>query len=289
MRLHWDGTDIGLLCGGTIRSDSTYGPGVLSKRDIMNIFPFEDPSVLIRISGKTLLATFESALGAVPKQEGRFPHVSGCRVVYEPTAPVGSRVRKVYIQPRSGITGNNNDTNTEEQQDPTLARPGEVELDLERMYKVCTRYYLACGNDGYEPLKGCEFLVDDENGILISTLLRKFFLGLKYVNAIRFQERATGGRVNDAVAAFKAGLIRRRAREQDHGSSTKGVPETTARDALASFQKYSRQSSTTVLEDCGVAMDDRKNTIINWATVAPVVEGRIVAVDVQGKHIPGQL
>ncbi|KAI9597622.1 Metallo-dependent phosphatase-like protein [Syncephalis fuscata] len=259
MRLHWDGTDIGLLCGGTIRSDSTYGPGVLSKRDLMNIFPFEDPSVLIRISGKTLLATFESALGAVPKQEGRFPHVSGCRVVYEPTAPAGSH--------------------------PTLARPGEVELDLDHMYKVCTRYYLACGNDGYEPLKGCEFLVDDENGILISTLLRKFFLGLKYVNAIKFQERAVGGRVNEAVNAFKAGLVRRRTREQELQSSTEGVPETDMKDALTGFQRAKRQSSSTVLDDCGVPQDDRKNTVINWATVAPVVEGRIVAVDAQGKHI----
>ncbi|RKP04388.1 Metallo-dependent phosphatase-like protein, partial [Thamnocephalis sphaerospora] len=128
MRYHWPDSDIGLLCGGTIRSDSVYGPGVITKRDILDIFPFEDPAVVVRISGQVLLDTLESALSQVPKQEGRFPQVSGCRIIYEPTGTPGSRVRRV------------------------LARPGEEPLDLERIYTVSTRYYLACGNDGYEPL-----------------------------------------------------------------------------------------------------------------------------------------
>ena len=46
-----------------------------------------------------------------------------------------------------------------------------------RMYKIVTREYMAQGYDGYDALKGCKYLIDDENGKLMSALVRQYLLG----------------------------------------------------------------------------------------------------------------
>jgi hypothetical protein len=46
-----------------------------------------------------------------------------------------------------------------------------------RKYKIVTREYMAQGHDGFLPLKGCRYLIDDENGQMMSTLVRKYLLG----------------------------------------------------------------------------------------------------------------
>jgi len=46
-----------------------------------------------------------------------------------------------------------------------------------RMYRVVTREYLAEGHDGYDALKGNKYLIDDEAGQMMSTIVRKYLLG----------------------------------------------------------------------------------------------------------------
>ena len=46
-----------------------------------------------------------------------------------------------------------------------------------RMYKIVTREYMAQGHDGFLPLKGQKYLVDDESGQLMSSIVRKYLLG----------------------------------------------------------------------------------------------------------------
>jgi 5'-nucleotidase len=81
------GADGVLICGGTLRGDSVYGPGTsLSPKpkamgsleasgevtlgDIMEILPFEDPIVVIEMDGETLWSALEGALETWPAQEG---------------------------------------------------------------------------------------------------------------------------------------------------------------------------------------------------------------------------
>jgi hypothetical protein len=62
---------------------------------------------------------------------------------------------------------------------------GSEPLDLERKYTLVTRGYMGRGKDGYtsllvEPEGGeCQEIVSEENGVLISTILRQYFLSLK--------------------------------------------------------------------------------------------------------------
>ena len=46
-----------------------------------------------------------------------------------------------------------------------------------RMYKIVTREYMAQGHDGYEALSGQKYLIDDESGQMMSTIVRKYLLG----------------------------------------------------------------------------------------------------------------
>lgn len=76
------------ICAGMLRGDSVYGPGMkylfgfqiwtrmsqsignLTLGDVLEILPFEDPLVVLEISGKTLWEALEASLATWPAQEG---------------------------------------------------------------------------------------------------------------------------------------------------------------------------------------------------------------------------
>lgn len=158
MRHYYD-ADCALMAAGTIRGDQIYPPGVLLLKDILNCFPFEDPVVVLRINGKAILEALENSVCLVPALEGRFLQVSNIQFAYNPNLPPGSRVTwtKIHGEP----------------------------LDLEKSYTMATRGYMGRGKDGYDSLlvrsEGgeAEEIVSEENGILISMVLRQYFMSLK--------------------------------------------------------------------------------------------------------------
>lgn len=87
--------------------------------------------------------------------------MSNIKFSFDPSKPVGSRIISAEI--------------------------GGQPIDPERIYTVATRGYMARGKDGYtdlliKPEGGeCEEVVSEENGILISMLLRQYFMALKVV------------------------------------------------------------------------------------------------------------
>ncbi|KAJ5308580.1 hypothetical protein PENANT_c044G01168 [Penicillium antarcticum] len=158
MRFYY-AADCAMMAGGTIRGDQIYPPGILKLKDLLNCFPFEDPVVLLRLSGQALLNALENGVSQLPALEGRFSQVSNISYGFKLTAPAGSRI--------------------------TFARVGGEPIDLQRDYVLATRGYMARGKDGFSSLlvqsEGGEVeeLVDEENGVLISTILRQYFLSLK--------------------------------------------------------------------------------------------------------------
>ncbi|KAI8814178.1 Metallo-dependent phosphatase-like protein [Cladochytrium replicatum] len=154
--------EIGLLAGGTIRSDSLYGPGDISIKDVMEILPFDDPCVVIKIKGKDLLEALEGAVSEVPSLEGRFPQVSGMKLQYDSRKEKGNRV--VDVQVRYG----------------GIFEP----LDFERTYTVATRSYVAEGHDGYDALTRSQYVVTKEDGMLLSAVVRRFFAGMRIFNLL---------------------------------------------------------------------------------------------------------
>ncbi|EAW07037.1 putative 5'-nucleotidase [Aspergillus clavatus NRRL 1] len=160
MRFYY-AADCAMMAGGTIRGDQIYPPGILRLKDLLNCFPFEDPVVLLRIKGQALMDALENGVSQLPALEGRFPQVSSISFSFNPSAPPGSRIN--------------------------WAKVGGQPIEFDRSYVLATRGYMARGKDGFTSLLvksaggDVEEIVDEESGVMISTILRQYFLSLKIV------------------------------------------------------------------------------------------------------------
>lgn len=158
MRLHYN-TDCCIMAAGTVRGDQVYPPGVLRVKDIMNCFPFEDPCVVIEVSGQAIVDALENGVSTYPALEGRFPQVSGIHFSFDPSKPGGRRCSEVKIK----------------------GKP----VDLQKQYSLATRDYMVRGKDGFSSLLldsdggSAKSIVSEENGMLISMILRQYFMSLK--------------------------------------------------------------------------------------------------------------
>jgi 5'-nucleotidase len=119
-------SDVALVNGGSIRADLTYKAGVLTKRDVLSILPFNNPVVKVEISGKTLREVLEHGVarsGANEDNEpGRFPQISGMSFKYDTTRPAGTRVSDIMI---GGKPLNENKTYTLATSDFLVSRGGD--------------------------------------------------------------------------------------------------------------------------------------------------------------------
>jgi 5'-nucleotidase len=128
------GADIALLNAGGFRSDHVIGPGPLTRRDILALLPFQNPLLVLSLSGAQLREALEHGLDrrVVNGQSGAMPHVSGLRIVYDPTRPRGSRIVELSA--------------------------GGQPVTAESRHRLATTNYLAGGGDGYAVLKGLPVL-----------------------------------------------------------------------------------------------------------------------------------
>jgi 5'-nucleotidase len=128
------GADIALLNAGAFRSDHVIGPGPLTRRDILALLPFQNPLLVLSLSGAQLREALEHGLDrrVVNGQSGAMPHVSGLRIVYDPTRPRGSRIVELSA--------------------------GGQPVTAESRHRLATTNYLAGGGDGYAVLKGLPVL-----------------------------------------------------------------------------------------------------------------------------------
>lgn len=144
--------DIGLLNGGSVRADLTYAPGVLTKRDVLSILPFNNPVVKVEVTGKLVKEILEhgvarSAAGE-DNEPGRFPQVSGLSFKFDTTKPVGSRVTEILV----------------------AGKP----LDENKTYTLATSDFLVSkGGDGYTMFKNAKVLTDAGSAPKDSDLLEK--------------------------------------------------------------------------------------------------------------------
>ncbi len=145
------GADIGFVNGGSIRADLEYMPGVITKRDVLSILPFNNPVVKIEISGKTLLEVLEHgvARSAEDNEPGRFPQVSGMSFTFDASKPAGNRIVEVFVGGKRLVAG---------------AR-----------YSVATSDFLVTrSGDGYTMFKDARVLIPAEKAEKDSELFEKY-------------------------------------------------------------------------------------------------------------------
>jgi 5'-nucleotidase len=140
--------DVTIVNGGSVRADQTFPAGVLTKRNVLSMLPFNNRVVKIEVTGAQMRAALENGLSTVAEevQPGRFPQVSGIRYVFDASHPPGSRLTSVTVN----------------------GKP----LDDQKIYTLATTSYLAVeGGDGYQMLRNLKFLIRPEQNFSESDLL----------------------------------------------------------------------------------------------------------------------
>ncbi len=96
--------------GGGIRNDSVIPVGPVSELETFNISPFGNfVTVIENVSAAQMKVIFENAVSRVESSSGRFPHIAGMTLVYDPTGTPqeisddgtvtvkGTRVRSITV------------------------------------------------------------------------------------------------------------------------------------------------------------------------------------------------
>jgi len=160
------GADVALVNGGSIRADATFKRGVLTKRDVLSILPYNNKVVKMQIPGAVIRAALEHGVASIgtEAQPGRFPQVSGLRFVYDATRQPGARITSITIN----------------------GKP----LNDKQNYTLATTVYVAIdGGDGYNMFGGATFLIRPEQGPAEMDILEKA------ITAVRAIAPRTDGRI----------------------------------------------------------------------------------------------
>jgi len=137
------GADIALLNGGGIRGNRLYEAGsLLTLGNIVEELPFENKTLVLPVTGRTLQLAIENGLSQTGHPSGRFPHLSGIHVLADPARPAGSRILEIRI--------------------------GDAPLEPDQSYRLATNDYLAQGGDGYFMLAASGTISRDAGNRLIS-------------------------------------------------------------------------------------------------------------------------
>jgi len=166
--------DVALLNGGSIRSNAPFGPGPLTRKDVMTMLPFGNPVVKIAVSGQTLKAALEHGVSTLNEPEsGHFPQVSGLRFIYDGAQPVGSRVVSLSVN----------------------GQP----VDPEKTYTMALTTYLLEGGDGYSMLKGAKVLSElqeapSDSEVVMDAISRAKTIAPQTDGRIARKDSATGKR-----------------------------------------------------------------------------------------------
>ncbi|KAG0643879.1 Metallo-dependent phosphatase-like protein [Tuber brumale] len=271
MRFYYS-ADCTLIAAGTIRGDQIYPPGVLKLCDIVNCFPFEDPVVVIKVSGANILKAIENGLSKLPAFEGRFTHVSNIFYTYDVSLPAGSRIISCKV--------------------------GQDDIIPDKAYNVATRKYMANGKDGYNSLTeeaGAEDIVDEENGVLISMILRQYFLSLKVMGKWR-----RGGAFRQFFGGLKSEKVEQGELLQPEKATQQEIDDDVGSDSddgddemhddevhesdLPKEEKVGKLVSKAGLKWARLAgvresRGEDSEFVVDWTrSIAPRVEGRIKAV-----------
>ncbi|KAK9788853.1 hypothetical protein WJX73_008626 [Symbiochloris irregularis] len=150
--------------------------------DLMAILPMLDATVVIRASGRDVVAALENGVSQYPKLEGRFLQVSGVKFRFDPSKPPGHRI----------------DAN-----DVWVTKEDEcARIDLDAFYAVATKLYMTSGKDGFDCLQGREVIVDEEHGPTLPTIAVNVFSQLRTLNLMTSKEQ----KVRRAALKWQASL-----------------------------------------------------------------------------------
>ena len=139
-------TELAIVNGGSIRGNRTYEAGrKITRRDILAELPFSSKTVRVEATGAQIRAAIENGLSRVEEAAGRFPQVSGLRIVADKTKPAGSRVISIEAN--------------------------GAPLDPARRYSLAINDFMLRGGDGYVSLADPKATDDSGNQLMANDVM----------------------------------------------------------------------------------------------------------------------
>ena len=146
------GADVALTNGGGVRGDRIYEAGtVITRRDVLTELPFGNKTVLLEVTGNDIRAALEHGLSGIEDGAGRFPHISGMTLAFDPARPAGERVTAVTVA-------------------------GEP-LDDTATYTLATNDFMGGGGDGYAVFAGKPSIIEATAAELMAAQVIRAFEG----------------------------------------------------------------------------------------------------------------
>jgi 2',3'-cyclic-nucleotide 2'-phosphodiesterase (5'-nucleotidase family) len=150
------GADFAITNGGGIRGGRLYPPGSsITRRDIMSELVFRNHTALLEISGRAVRQGLENGFSLLPRPAGRFPQVSGLKIVVDLSKPAGQRI-------------------------VSLLADG-APLDDHKTYKLATNDFMARGGDGYEAFNNVHEIIPGHDGPLMTNEVIEYLEKIKTV------------------------------------------------------------------------------------------------------------
>lgn len=151
--------DAAVINGGGIRSGRVYVPGSpIRLKDILAELPFNNRVVVVEITGADLLLAMENGLAQVPVPAGRFPQVSGMKVVFDPKRPMRKRVVSLEV----------------------AGKP----VEANRVYRVAILDFLARGGDDYITFRNAKRVTPDADAPLLANEVIGYLKSLGTVRTV---------------------------------------------------------------------------------------------------------
>jgi 5'-nucleotidase len=144
------GADVALVNGGSIRADAEFNPGVLTRRNVLSMLPYNNKIVKIQVTGAVIRNALEYGVETIGVEghPGRFPQVSGMRYEYDARREPGKRLINVTVN----------------------GKP----LENRRTYSLATSEYVALhAGDGYEVFRNAKVLIGPDKAPAEADVLAK--------------------------------------------------------------------------------------------------------------------
>jgi 2',3'-cyclic-nucleotide 2'-phosphodiesterase (5'-nucleotidase family) len=152
------GADVALVPGGMIGGYRELAAGtVLTRRDLYEFVSGDARTIVLEVTGETLLTALESGFAEVGTPAARYPQVSGLIATVDSRRPPGSRLVALTI--------------------------GGEPLDPRKTYRLATLDAVGRGAEGYRMLRWSEPLVDETDGDLAFNQLAAYLSAVPAVTA----------------------------------------------------------------------------------------------------------
>ena len=98
-------------------------------------------------------------------------------MTWDSRRPPGQRILSIYLDTELADSSTQSDSGQVTPQEYSGLYEEVKREKGGRKYKVVTREYMAQGHDGFVALKDGKYLIDNESGQMMSTIVRKYLLG----------------------------------------------------------------------------------------------------------------